>query len=88
MTKQAFKHDFDGSCIPVKGLTFPSQKTFSVGIFQWVPKASGNGLKKTPVKYRVFGLITQPESVFARAREICAAMDSGEWKSNKKSERV
>jgi hypothetical protein len=44
--------------------------TFSVGVFQWVPKASGKGLKRSTA-IRVLGYTADPESVFAKADELC-----------------
>ncbi len=49
-----YEWDFDGACAPS-----PRQKwtpaTFSLGIFQWLPKRSGKGLKRGPVQKRVRG---------------------------------
>ena len=82
--KKAYKHDYSGSCAP----THPyAGGSFSVGIFQWVPKASGKGLKKTAVKYRVKGFSSNPEPVYARAEEICRMFDEGK-DLGKKSEFV
>lgn len=51
-----YEWDFDGACAPD-----PDGKpnrpwhsaTFSLGIFQWVPKASGKGLKRSRVVKRM-----------------------------------
>lgn len=89
MKKEAYKHDYSGSFIPIDGHgRICSQETFSVGIFQWVPKSSGEGLKKTAVKYRVRGYVAQDKAVYKRAEEICSRMDNGTWVYNKKSEMV
>jgi hypothetical protein len=71
------KHAYDGSCKP-GGQTLCGQQTFSVGIFQWVPKASG-GLKKSKVKVRVYGSVDYPDSVYDRAEEIVRALDAGTY---------
>src|SRR6185295_11648276 len=48
----------------------PPFLTFSIAIFQWQPKASGKGLKKVNAS-RVCGYGADPETMFAKAREIC-----------------
>ena len=89
MKKEAYKHGYSGSCSPKDGHgVWDSQETFSVGIFQWIPKSSGTGLKKTAVKYRVKGRVEQYKAVYKRAEEICSRMDNLTWVYNKKSEMV
>ena len=91
--KKENKYDFSGSCNPIK-LSDRSVWTpvfFSVGIFQWLPKASGKGLKKSAVVYRVRGLTSDPLPVYDRAKEICDLLDSPdppEWLEYKKSETI
>ncbi len=76
--KEAGKHDFDGACSPDKYLTFSSLfESFSVGIFEWIPKQNGRGTKKGKVKVRVKGLTSEHEKVEGKAREIVAALDAG-----------
>ena len=82
----AFKHGFDGSCKPGGGQWFNNQ-TFSVGIFQWLPKSVGKGLKRSAVKYRVKGHCDVAEKVYSRASEICIQLDSGQTLT-KKSESI
>ena len=72
--KQVNKHDWSGNCMP--GSDFVSSSTFSVGIFKWVEKKSG-GLKKSRVVHRVYGRTANPEAVYAKAGEICDALDIG-----------
>ena len=74
-----YQWDFSGSCAPGNALGWYNH-SFSVGIFQWIPKSSGEGLKKSAVIKRVKGLTSDPESVYAQARAICA-------EKNKKRER-
>jgi len=83
--KVAYKHDFYGSCAPGKGSS--NWGTFSVGIFEWLEKASGNGLKRSPVKYRIKGRVSNPDAVYNRAREVCKKFDDG-WFPKSKSEIV
>jgi len=83
---EAFKHGFDGACKP-GGAVFGAYHTFSVGIFQWLPKSGGKGLKRSAVKYRIKGRYDNAEAVYARAREVCAMFDSGDAPA-KKSEGI
>ena len=76
---EAGKHDFTGACAPSHAFASRSWITFSVGVFQWLPKASGKGLKRGPVKVRVAGLVSDPEAVNAKAREIAAQLDAGTY---------
>lgn len=79
--KEQGKHDYSGSCAP--GKTAFHNNTFSVGIFRWVAKASGNGVKKSAVIVRVSGSTSAPENVYNKAREICAALDIGTYSGPK-----
>lgn len=89
MTIKAYKHGYTGSLAPFGGEPkFSSQSTFSVGIFQWLPKKTGVGLKKSAVKYRVRGYVSNADAVYTRAKEICSRMDNETWVYNKKSEMV
>ena len=80
--EKAMKHDFSGSCVPGQGSW---NQTFSVGIFQWIPKSSGKGLKKSAVKFRVSGPSSEKDVVFRKARQICDDMDKGTFKLKTKS---
>ena len=44
--------------------------TFSVGVYQWLPKSSGKGLKKSNT-IRVLGYVADPQAVYAKAEELC-----------------
>ena len=70
--KSAWQWDFAGSYAP--GSDHPmsrSQKTFSVGVFQWQYKSGGRGLKRGPVVKRFKGLCSDPQSVFEAAQAEC-----------------
>lgn len=91
--KKEFAHDFSGSCNPERlsdhSVWLPV--TFSLGIFQWLPKASGKGLKKSAVKYRVRGFTYNPKPVHRRAEDVCDILDSPhglKWLGHRKSETV
>ena len=85
---EVYKHDYSGMCAPAKGCTTMNQ-SFSVGIFQWVPRkwrkskckhtheSSSKGLKKSPVKFRISGPISDPALVYMEAKRICTEMDNG-----------
>jgi hypothetical protein len=53
----------------------PEIRTFSVGLFQWLPKAGGGGLKKSKT-IRVNGYVADPEAVYNKARELCARFNA------------
>jgi len=76
------KHGYSGACRP--GAGWASQQTFSVGIFEWLPKASGNGEKKSAVKVRVSGPVSMPREVERRAAEIVKELDAGTYCGPKK----
>ena len=84
MKKQINKHDYSGECSPLSYNFATFNKTFSVGCFQWLPKAQGKGLKKSPVKFRVKGLVSEASKVYAEAEMICRWLDEG-WVPTKKS---
>jgi hypothetical protein len=66
---QPFEYDFDGACDPAKS-NFRSE-TFSLGIFQWIPKSSRRGLKRSAVIKRFRGPVHDAEKVRAAAQAFC-----------------
>jgi hypothetical protein len=78
---QEGKHDFDGACA---GYKFAN---FSVGIFQYVRRAGGKGLKRSAVKYRVRGPSSRADHIYERAKEVCRLLDNG-GDMGKKSETI
>ncbi len=60
--------DYDGSCAPNAPCAF-SHITFSVGIFQWMPKADGKGIKRGKVIKRIKGYSSEPAIVFKMAEQ-------------------
>ncbi len=60
-----YEWDYNGACIPDGN---PFWKTFSVGIFQWLPKSNGKGLKKGKIVKRIKGSSYEKEAVFKLAR--------------------
>ena len=77
------KHDFDGQCRPKIKYHFDSLRTFSVGCFEILQRKDGRGTKRSGVKVRVRGYVSNPEAVYARAREICAQLDAGTYSGPK-----
>ena len=45
-----------------------SWQSFSVGVFQWIPKAGG-GTKRGTVRRRFTGFVSDPQSVYSKALE-------------------
>lgn len=73
-----FEFDYDGSCAPekfkAKGWSIAPNQTFSVGIFQWIPKKYGEGLKRSRVMKRMRGYSNQPEELYERAGKYVATL--------------
>ena len=79
------KHGFSGACAPDSGGYWAGHyHTFSLGIFEWVNKASGQGLKKGPVRVRVSGDTNNAEAVNAKAEEIVRLLDAGIYSGPKR----
>ena len=74
------KHGYEGACAPGGGVSCSwNQETFSVGIFEWVPRSCGKGVKRGKVKVRVSGPVDMPERVYARADAVVAELDAGTY---------
>ena len=77
----AGQHDYHGACAP--GDAWPTRTSryfrFSVGCFQYLPKARGSGVKRGPVKVRITGFTYRPELVYAKAAEVCRQLDAGTY---------
>ncbi|HEY2588403.1 MAG TPA: DUF4304 domain-containing protein [Tepidisphaeraceae bacterium] len=55
--------------------------TFSVGVYQWVPKSSGKGLKKSKT-IRVVGYVVEPDKVYERAEQLCRQLNESGARSD------
>ncbi len=77
----AGQHDYHGACAPGNAwLALTSRHfRFSVGCFQYLPKASGSGVKRGPVKVRITGFTHSPELVYEKAAEVCRQLDAGTY---------
>jgi hypothetical protein len=66
--------------------------TLSVGIFQWIYKADGHGLKKSKVVYRIKGPSDMWHRINSRARVLCDFLNKYDPKmetlGGKKSETI
>lgn len=76
--KKAGKHDYSGC---YEGLR--NTKTFSVGIFEWIPTKTFTGLKKSAVKFRIRGRQEDAKLVRIRAMFWCHEMDRGRFPKGK-----
>lgn len=73
--RKAYEWDFDGSCAPKEDgsdIRFHGQEKFTLGVFQWVPRASGKGLKRGKVVHRIKGDCNNPRSAYEAARAFVA----------------
>jgi hypothetical protein len=71
----AHRWDFERSAF----VALRSVRTFSVGVFQWLP---GNaGLKKSK-SIRVKGYVAEPKKVYAKAAELCRKLNEANAAAN------
>lgn len=83
---KAGTHGYSGSCAPAAGgagSAAHSYATFSVGVFEWLRKSSGKGIKKSPVKVRVKGPVSKPQVVYETAQRVCDELDRGVYQGPK-----
>jgi len=74
------KHGWQGALAPDGGVKNRyAPETFLVGVFEWVPVASGKGLKKGVAKVRITGWTNAPESVRLVANHVRDQLDAGAW---------
>lgn len=71
--------DFDGACQPklISGVSTSTHgyHSFSVGVFQWIAKSSGKGLKRSKSIKRFSGSVNDYEMVYAKAELFCIDKD-------------
>lgn len=78
MTQAAIgTHGIAGKCLPDRA--WPSQETFSLGVFEWLPTKDGHATKRGKVKVRIVGSVSHPEAVKRKATEIAAQLDAGTY---------
>ena len=73
------KHMWSGSCDPKKMRFQGIFQTFSVGIFEMVPRRGLPGTKRGKVKVRVSGSASDPDAVYGKARAIAEQLDAGTY---------
>lgn len=72
--KSAYTWDFDGACAPDKASY--SFITFTLGIFQWIPKNNGKGVKRGKVIKRIKGYTSLAQEAYIKATETVEKMNS------------
>ena len=73
---RAWQWAWDGACRP--GRTVFPNHTFSVGIFQWLPKSGGKGVKRGKVVQRIRGPGSRAEEIYAKAQARCDVLNAAE----------
>lgn len=73
--KGFWEHDWNGQCDPANNIG--PWKSFSVGVFQWIPGKTKR-MVKSPVKIRIKGLSSNPQAVYDEAESRCDRLDRGE----------
>jgi len=76
LTPVAGLWDYDGSCAPTSFTKVPWNRTFSVGIFQWVPRSSKKEVKRGMTVKRITGRVSDPEAVYAKAEAYCQLQEA------------
>lgn len=76
MDKKPYEWDYSGACAPGRCGTISGMATFSLGIFQWLPKKSGKGLKRGKVKYRLRGQTYNPKEVYDKAENLIKELNN------------
>jgi hypothetical protein len=71
---QLNQYDFDGACAPHTGLT-ANWESFTLGIFQWVAKSGGKGLKRSKIIQKVKGQSKDPGPAYEKARKLVATLN-------------
>jgi len=67
--KAPYTWDYWGEYDPAHSVYGRGGFTFSVGVFQWLPKAKGRGVKKGKVVKRFIGFTGNPEQVYKMAQD-------------------
>lgn len=69
------RYQWDFNAPPIDDFLSKQYRTLSVGIFQWLPKASGKGLKRSPAAARVSGYMIESDRVLCKAGELCRRLN-------------
>lgn len=82
--KKPYQWDFSGACAPTNaGAGWGTHwETFTLGIFQWIPKSGGRGLrgelKRGKVTKRVKGITSKPAEAYEKAAAIVKGLNETE----------
>ncbi len=83
MGRKAGEHDFvmPAECSSTWGVTLKHFKTFSVGVFLWIPTRAKGGIKRGKAKVRVSGPASHEglRLVYDKALEVKNALDAGTY---------
>lgn len=94
-TAKPYEWDWDGEALdwarmddgqPSIVRSYANFETFSVGIFQWVPRKNGKGLKRAKAVSRLTGFINAPDDCFRAAREAVEKLNAQQRKVIKQHE--
>ena len=66
--------DYDGYCAP-HNTSSDAFETFTLGVFQWLPKASRKGLKRGKVVERIKGTRHNPSLAYDKAERRIAELN-------------
>ncbi len=83
MGRKVGEHDFvmPVECSSGWGISLSNFKTFSVGVFLWIPTRSKGGIKRGAAKVRVSGPVSHDglKLVYDKALEVANALDAGTY---------
>lgn len=82
--KRLGKHGYSGKCAPAYEGEPSHFGTFSLGIFEWVAKDNGRGVKRGSVKVRVVASTGCRDRAYAKAEEVARALDVGAYSGPKR----
>ena len=83
MGRKVGEHDFimPAECSSAWDVTAKHFKTFSVGVFLWIPTRTKGGIKRGKAKVRVSGPASDAgrKLVYDKALEVANALDAGTY---------
>lgn len=72
-----WKHDYN------KPTPYEECKTFSIRIFQWIPKSDGKSMKEGTGLVRIVGSKELYDKMLLKAEEVVSLLDAGLYKGKK-----
>jgi len=76
--KPAGTWDYWGKLDPSHWISRIYWQTFSVGVFQWIAKSNGKGVKRGKSIKRFSGFVADPECVYRQVRAFIEEQEKGE----------